>query len=101
MPFRPGITGAATLAFRREEEILSAVHPSQLEHFYSRQIMPLKARLDLDYMGSATFSSDLRMLTATLLACLHLEEDLTASIWPSGAIESAQAGPQEETSMTA
>ena len=70
MPYRPGVTGAATLAFRHEEEILSRVHPSQLDDFYTRHIRPLKARLDARYMCRATFWSDMRMIGATLIACL-------------------------------
>jgi lipopolysaccharide/colanic/teichoic acid biosynthesis glycosyltransferase len=70
MPYRPGITGAATLAFRREEEILSRVHPSQLDPFYDRHIRPLKARIDARYMGRATFWSDMRLIAATFAACL-------------------------------
>ncbi|MGA7831303.1 MAG: sugar transferase [Terracidiphilus sp.] len=70
MPYRPGITGAATLAFRREEEILSRVHPSQLDPFYHLHIRPLKARIDARYMGRATFWSDLRLIGATFTACL-------------------------------
>jgi lipopolysaccharide/colanic/teichoic acid biosynthesis glycosyltransferase len=72
MPYRPGITGAATLAFRCEEEILSRVHPAQLEHFYNRQIRQLKARLDVRYMCRATFWSDIRLLGRTFLACMGL-----------------------------
>jgi lipopolysaccharide/colanic/teichoic acid biosynthesis glycosyltransferase len=70
MPYRPGITGAATLAFRREEEILSRIHPAHMEDFYHRHIKPLKARIDARYMCRATFGSDLRMIAATLLACV-------------------------------
>jgi len=70
MPYRPGITGAATLAFRNEEEILSCVHPSQLDDFYFRHIQPLKTRMDARYMCRATFSSDMRLVGATFLACL-------------------------------
>ena len=73
MPYRPGITGAATLAFRNEEEILSAVHASQLDHFYARQIKPLKTRIDIEYMSQATLRSDLRLIAATFLACLAPE----------------------------
>jgi lipopolysaccharide/colanic/teichoic acid biosynthesis glycosyltransferase len=69
MPFRPGITGAATLAFRHEEDILSGIHASQLEHFYSTEIKPRKAQIDLQYMSQATIGSDLRMIAATFLAC--------------------------------
>ena len=69
-PYRPGITGAATLAFRREEEILSRVHPAEMEDFYHRHIKPLKARMDARYMGRATLSSDLRIVAATFFACI-------------------------------
>lgn len=70
MPYRPGITGAATLAFRREEDILSRIHPSQLDPFYLRHIRPLKARIDARYMCRATFWTDMRMIAATFLACV-------------------------------
>jgi lipopolysaccharide/colanic/teichoic acid biosynthesis glycosyltransferase len=70
MPYRPGVTGAASLAFRHEEEILCRVHPSQLDDFYNRHIRPLKARMDARYMCRATFWSDMRMIGATLIACL-------------------------------
>ena len=70
MPYRPGITGAATLSFRHEEEILSRVHPSQLDDFYRLHIRPRKARIDARYMCRATFMSDVRLIGATFFACL-------------------------------
>jgi lipopolysaccharide/colanic/teichoic acid biosynthesis glycosyltransferase len=70
MPYRPGITGAATLAFRREEEILGRVHPALIEDLYHRHIKPLKARIDARYMCRATLASDLRLIAATLFACI-------------------------------
>lgn len=79
MPYRPGMTGAATLAFRNEEEMLRAVHPSQLDEYYERRIKPVKARLDVRYMCRATLRSDLRMMAATLLSCL-ISPSLPASV---------------------
>lgn len=70
MPFRPGITGAATLAFRKEEEVLRHIHPALLEQYYNQHIRPLKASIDLNYMANATWLSDLRVLAATVLACI-------------------------------
>jgi lipopolysaccharide/colanic/teichoic acid biosynthesis glycosyltransferase len=74
MPYRPGVTGAATLAFRREEDILGGIHASQLEWFYATEIKPLKARIDLDYMSQATLGSDLRLIAATFFTCLRPDE---------------------------
>ena len=66
---RPGITGMATLAFRNEEELLSGIPEDYLEIFYERFIKPAKARLDLEYMQSATLSSDMTVLWRTAAAC--------------------------------
>lgn len=70
MTYRPGITGAATLAFRDEEALLSGLAPDEVERFYENFIKPAKARLDMDYMNSATFRSDLRILWRTFASCL-------------------------------
>jgi len=70
MPFRPGITGAATLAFRREEEMLRHIHPSLLDDFYNRHIRPMKALIDVDYMAHATLLSDMRIVAETFMACI-------------------------------
>jgi lipopolysaccharide/colanic/teichoic acid biosynthesis glycosyltransferase len=70
MPFRPGITGAATLAFRCEEELLRHVPEHDLDLFYARTIKPLKAKLDWEYMQRATWVTDLGLLWCTATACL-------------------------------
>lgn len=67
MPCRPGVTGAATLAFRNEQHILCEVDRTQIESFYRRHVVPLKIYLDAQYMWSATLFSDLRILFATVL----------------------------------
>jgi lipopolysaccharide/colanic/teichoic acid biosynthesis glycosyltransferase len=63
----PGITGAASLAFCDEERLLAAVVPDHLIAFYVEEVLPQKARLDLDYALRATFRSDCGMLLQTLL----------------------------------
>jgi lipopolysaccharide/colanic/teichoic acid biosynthesis glycosyltransferase len=70
MSCRPGITGVATLAFRKEEEFLSEIPEDQLEIFYETFVKPAKAQLDLEYMRTATLASDLRVLWRTASACL-------------------------------
>lgn len=68
MPYRPGITGAASLIFRNEEALLGNVPAEQISCFYDRHIRPLKARIDTSYMAHASFWSDLRVLGATTLS---------------------------------
>jgi lipopolysaccharide/colanic/teichoic acid biosynthesis glycosyltransferase len=63
----PGITGAASLAFCDEERLLAAVTPDHLIAFYVEELLPQKARLDLDYAQRATFRSDCGILLQTLL----------------------------------
>ncbi|HET9088269.1 MAG TPA: sugar transferase [Acidobacteriaceae bacterium] len=63
---RPGVTGAATLAFREEQHILCEVPTERLEAFYREHLVPLKIKLDAEYMQKATFLSDLSVLFSTL-----------------------------------
>lgn len=68
--YRPGITGAATLAFRREEELMRHVPESGLDAFYNARIKPLKTLIDVRYMARATFLSDTGLILATFITCL-------------------------------
>jgi len=69
MPYRPGLTGAATLVFHREGELLRGLDESSLDEFYSRSIKPVKTRLDVCSMCQATFASDCSILLRTALNC--------------------------------
>lgn len=66
LSFRPGITGAATLAFAAEEALLENIALEHLEECHSRLISPKKLELDLRYMARATFWSDLQLIWMTL-----------------------------------
>lgn len=70
LPFRPGLTGAATLAFRCEEEMLQDIPDHELEAYNARTIIPLKRKLDSDYMGQATLASDIALLCQTASCCI-------------------------------
>jgi lipopolysaccharide/colanic/teichoic acid biosynthesis glycosyltransferase len=70
MPFRPGLTGAATLAFRCEEEMLQDIPDDELEAYYCRMIKPLKAKIDWDYMREATLVTDFSLLYETAVCCI-------------------------------
>jgi lipopolysaccharide/colanic/teichoic acid biosynthesis glycosyltransferase len=70
-PYRPGLTGPATIAFRHEEKLLRGVDPSQLDAFYEENIKPVKARCDAYYMSKATPASDFRLIAETFLSCFR------------------------------
>lgn len=67
----PGITGAASLAFRDEESVLSRVEAEHLEEFYCAELLPAKARLDMDYARHASLATDLGVLFRTVAAIIH------------------------------
>jgi lipopolysaccharide/colanic/teichoic acid biosynthesis glycosyltransferase len=67
VPCRAGITGAATIAFAREETILDLVPKHHLEAFYHSVVLPAKHQLDEEYMASATFASDLKLIIDSVL----------------------------------
>ncbi len=64
---RPGITGAATITFAREEQILAQLPNQHLDAFYHSIILPAKLRIDREYMTRATFLSDVRLIVHTVL----------------------------------
>jgi lipopolysaccharide/colanic/teichoic acid biosynthesis glycosyltransferase len=70
LPVRPGLTGAATLVFRCEEEMLRDIPDHELETYNCRTIIPLKAKLDWDYMNRATMASDFTLLYKTAACCI-------------------------------
>lgn len=67
LPCRPGITGMATSIFACEEKILANVPNDCLDAFYHNVVLPAKRHLDSDYMASATFFSDLRLIVNSVL----------------------------------
>jgi lipopolysaccharide/colanic/teichoic acid biosynthesis glycosyltransferase len=79
MQYRPGVTGAATLAFANEEDMLRDVPTDALEAFHVDVISPIKKRLDHEYQARATFASDFRMLVDTVLK-RHTKLDLSGYI---------------------
>jgi lipopolysaccharide/colanic/teichoic acid biosynthesis glycosyltransferase len=63
----PGITGAASLRFRKEEELLAGVPEDQLTAYYVAVHLPAKAAIDLEYASRATLMSDCAILLKTVL----------------------------------
>ena len=64
---RPGITGAATIAFAREEQILARLPHHDVDDYYHSVILPAKLRLDREYTAQCTFLSDLKLILDTVL----------------------------------
>lgn len=95
MNCRPGVTGAATLVFANEGEMLKEIPAEELDRFHQEVLSPIKKLLDQEYQQRATFWSDLGILFRTALkrpqyAALeeHLQlianrQDLSAASTPS------------------
>jgi lipopolysaccharide/colanic/teichoic acid biosynthesis glycosyltransferase len=101
IPCRPGITGAATIAFAREELVLARVPKDYLEFYYRTIVLPAKHDLDAEYMARATFLSDVGLIFDSVLRRWHgsiLENllevealDLDEAVRSSGRFDSAVA----------
>jgi|SRR5271166_3694606 len=65
---RPGITDPASLAFRREDQILSA---GRIEQQYVEEILPAKLRLSMDYQKQRGFLSDIQVLLRTVFTLVE------------------------------
>lgn len=59
---RPGITGAATIAFAREEQFLACLPTHDLDTYYHSVVLPAKLKLDAEYMSRATLFSDVKLI---------------------------------------
>jgi len=64
---RPGITSAASIAYRNEEQMLSG---DNWEEVYRSQIMPHKIELDLRYLEHRNVLSDILLIFKTILAVI-------------------------------
>lgn len=62
---RPGITSAASVAYRHEEAMLTG---TDWESHYIQTVMPAKLELDLAYVRCPTLAQDIKILWQTLLA---------------------------------
>lgn len=63
---RPGITGAAAVAYRHEEAILAQA--DDVERTYRCEVLPAKLALELSYLNDRGLMTDLRLIAQTLLA---------------------------------
>ncbi len=68
---RPGLTDPATVRFRSEEEILARAEDP--ERAYIDDVLPTKIRMYTDYLDTASFLGDLRILAGTLVVIVAPE----------------------------
>ena len=84
LAIRPGVTGAATVYFRHEEDILpKKIREEELEGYYIQSILPKKMQLDIDYAARATFRSDMTLLFSTLVEVLSGHGAWTRPVRPA------------------
>ena len=60
---KPGITSPATVLNRHEEELLTGPDP---EETYRRDVLPVKLKIELEYLERRTVVEDLRVLGHTI-----------------------------------
>ena len=63
---RPGITGAAAVAYRHEETVLARAE--DVETTYRTEVLPAKLALELQYLERRSLGADLRLIVQTALA---------------------------------
>ena len=63
----PGITGAASLVFAKEEILLAGIPRRDLDNYYAQRVIPLKQQLDDAYMARATFLTDLKIIALSVV----------------------------------
>ena len=64
----PGITGEAQLAFRNEESMLAGKDPEQA---YLSELLPLKLRIDAEYVRTRSLGRDALILARTIVALMR------------------------------
>lgn len=74
LPCRPGITGYSTCVFAREEAAFASLSEHELNSINSDVILPLKERLDREYMSIASCSSDLNLIFKSIFRSWDREE---------------------------
>jgi lipopolysaccharide/colanic/teichoic acid biosynthesis glycosyltransferase len=66
LALKPGLTGAASLAFRDEEDVLAQAPAGKLTDFYLNSVLPKKTKLDIEYAAIANPWNDFMILLQTV-----------------------------------
>jgi lipopolysaccharide/colanic/teichoic acid biosynthesis glycosyltransferase len=92
---RPGITGAATITFAREEQVLARLPHRDVDDYYHSIILPAKLQLDRVYTAQSTFVSDLKMIANTVLR--RWDSTVMCQLLEVDPIELQKRGPRLST----
>ncbi|WP_348262396.1 sugar transferase [Telmatobacter sp. DSM 110680] len=77
LSLRPGITGYAALAYRRESELLSqSVDP---EKMYTDEVLPAKLKYYCEYVRQRTLWIDISIIFRTLMAVCGSDDDVRSA----------------------
>lgn len=63
---RPGVTDYASIVYRDEESVLAA--SGDPERLYVEDVLPRKLKLNIEYIGRASFIEDIKIILKTLNA---------------------------------
>jgi lipopolysaccharide/colanic/teichoic acid biosynthesis glycosyltransferase len=69
LSYPPGITSPASIRYRDEESVLAAAADPHAH--YVDEVLPAKARIDLDYLRGRTVRSDIGVVLATIRAVVR------------------------------
>lgn len=69
---RPGITDAASIKYRNENDVLAAA--TEPERVYVEQIMPDKLRLNMEYIHQSSVLEDIRIIMLTIRRIITKEK---------------------------
>jgi lipopolysaccharide/colanic/teichoic acid biosynthesis glycosyltransferase len=77
---KPGITGVGSIIFRDEEKWISNAEGDK-HLFYREHIAPYKGELELWYLGNLSFTTDLILLTLTVITVFAPNNQLIYKIF--------------------
>lgn len=72
LSLRPGITGPATLVFRKEEDILE--NQDNPEKYNREVIFPQKVKINLQYIEKYSFWKDIKYIVITIFPAIFTDE---------------------------